>query len=63
MTMTTTAMIVGIISSIALLVLNFSSLRRSAAAAGHGRKQMLQMALIWVIVFAGLTIGIGLFAG
>lgn len=63
MTMTTTAMIVGIISSIALLVLNFGAFRSSAAAAGHGPKQMVQMALIWVIIFAGLTIGIGLLSG
>lgn len=58
--MTTTALIVGIVSCIALLMLNFGAMHSSAAAAGHGPKQMLQMALIWVIIFAGLTLGIGL---
>lgn len=61
--MTTTALIVGVISSIALLVLNFGAMRSSAAAAGHGRKQMLQMGLIWAIIFAGLTLAIGLLGG
>ncbi len=58
--MTTTALIVGIVSCIALLALNLGALRSTASAAGHGRKQMLQMALIWVIIFAGLTLVIGL---
>ncbi len=58
--MTTTALIVGIVSCIALLALNIGALRSSAAAAGHGRKQMLQMALIWVMIFVGLTLSIGL---
>lgn len=58
--MTATALIVGIVSAVALLFLNFGALRSSAAAAGHGRSQMFQMALIWVIAFAGLTVAIGL---
>lgn len=61
--MTTTALIVGIVSAIALLILNFGAMRSSAAAAGHGRKQLLQIALIWVMIFAGLTLLIRLMGG
>lgn len=61
--MTTTALIVGIISAVAMLVLNFGALRGRAVAAGHGRKEMVQMALIWAMVFAGFTLAIGLLGG
>lgn len=61
--MTTTAIIVGIVSGLALLVLNFGAFRSSAAAAGHRRREIVQMALIWVLIFAGLTLGIGLLGG
>ena len=37
------------------LVLNFYAFRSDAAAAGHGRKQKLQMAAIWFTVIAGLA--------
>lgn len=59
--MTTTATVIAIISAIALLVLNGAAFRSDAAAAGHGRKQMMQMAAIWVLLFAVVTVLFGLF--
>lgn len=59
--MMTTATIVAIISAVALLALNWRALQGDAAAAGHGPKQMVQMAAIWALLFAGLTLAIGFF--
>ncbi|MBN8500980.1 MAG: hypothetical protein J0M19_07515 [Sphingomonadales bacterium] len=59
--MTTTAIVVAIISGLALLVLNGAALRSDAAAAGHGPRQMMQMALLWVMIFAGVTLLFSLF--
>lgn len=54
---------VAIVSGLALLVLNFRAFRESAAVAGHGPRAMLQMALIWALIFAGVTVGISLLGG
>lgn len=59
--MMTTATIVAIISGVALLALNGRAFLGDAAAAGHGRKQMIQMIAIWALIFAGLTLAIGYF--
>lgn len=56
-----TALIVGIITAVALLALNWRAFQSDAAAAGHGRKQMVRMALIWIAIFGGLTVLFGLF--
>ena len=48
-----------IVMSIALLALNWFAFRGDAAAAGHGRKQMLRMAAIWITIIAGLAVLIG----
>ncbi len=37
------------------LVLNFYAFRGDAAAAGHGRKQMLKMAAIWAVIITALA--------
>jgi uncharacterized membrane protein YphA (DoxX/SURF4 family) len=58
--MMTTATIVAIISGVALLALNWRAFQGDAAAAGHGPKQMLQMAAIWALIIAGLALAIGL---
>lgn len=53
--MSTTAMIISIISGFGWLVLNVSAFRSDAAAAGHGPRAMIKMALIWVAILAGVT--------
>ena len=50
---TTTPML--IVLALGCLVLNFFAFRSDAAAAGHGTRQKLQMAAIWVTIIAGLT--------
>lgn len=50
-----------IVLAIGCLVLNFYAFRGDAAAAGHGRKQILQMAAIWASIIVGLTLLINYF--
>ncbi|MEQ1496113.1 MAG: hypothetical protein ABL912_10205 [Novosphingobium sp.] len=59
--MMTAATIVAIISGIALLTLNWRAFQGDADAAGHGSKQKIQMAAIWALILAGLTMIIGQF--
>lgn len=49
-----------IVLALGCLLLNFFAFRSSAAAAGHGRRQKLQMAAIWLTIIVGLTFVIGL---
>lgn len=50
-----------VILAFGCLVLNYYAFRSDAARAGHGRKQMLQMAAIWITVIVALTLLIGQF--
>jgi hypothetical protein len=50
-----------IVGSLACLILNYFAFHSDAAAAGHGRKRMFQMAAIWITIIVGLTLLIGLF--
>jgi hypothetical protein len=59
--MMTTATVVAIISGVALLVLNGRAMRGAAEDAGHGPRQMMQMAAIWALIIAGVTLLVGLF--
>ncbi|MFM5948653.1 MAG: hypothetical protein ACKOPM_05390 [Novosphingobium sp.] len=52
-----------VVMALAMLVLNWYAFRADANAAGHGAKQKLQMAAIWVTIFVGLTLVIGLLHG
>lgn len=45
-----------IVLSIGCLVLDWFAFRSSAAEAGHGRKQNLQMAAIWITIITALTL-------
>jgi hypothetical protein len=56
-----TAEIVMVLSVVGCLALNWYAFKGDAAAAGHGRKQMVQMAAIWVTIIAALAIAIGWF--
>lgn len=49
-----------IVLLIGCLVLDWFAFRSSAAEAGHGRKQNLQMAAVWITIITALTIIIGL---
>lgn len=44
-----------IVMAAAILVLNWYAFRSDAAAAGHGRRQKLQMAAIWLTIIVGLA--------
>ena len=44
------------------LVLNYFAFRGDAAAAGHGRKQKLQMAAIWAVIITVLAFVLDRFA-
>lgn len=44
-----------ILLSIGCLILNYLAFRSDAAAAGHGPRAMIKMALIWVAILAGVT--------
>ena len=61
MSMSTGDTIAAIIGGLMVLALNLSAFRADSDAAGHGRRQKLQMLAIWVTIFAGLTLAIGLF--
>ena len=37
------------------LALNYYAFRSDAAAAGHGRQQMLKMAAVWAIIITALA--------
>ena len=50
-----------IVLALGCLVLNFFAFRSDAAAAGHGTRQKLQMAGIWLTIIMGLTFLIGRF--
>lgn len=54
--MITTAAIVTMIAALGWLVLNWRGYRSDVAAAGLSRNTQLQMALIWVVIIAGLTL-------
>lgn len=47
----------------ATLLLNVYAMRADAAAAGHGRKQLVRMGAIWVMIITGLTLIIGRLEG
>lgn len=49
-----------IVMALAMLVLNWFAFRSDAADAGHGRKQMLQMAAIWATIITAVTLAFGL---
>lgn len=55
--------VVAVIGAVMVLALNFYAFRGDAAAAGHGRQQMLKMAAIWVTIIVGATLLFGLVAG
>ena len=44
------------VMAVGCLVLNYYAFRGDAAAAGHGRQQMLKMAAIWAVIIAVLAI-------
>ncbi len=44
------------VMALGCLVLNYYAFRSDAAAAGHKRKQMLQMAAIWAVIITVLAI-------
>ncbi len=60
MNMSTGDTIAAIIGGLMVLALNLYAFRADSADAGHGRKQKLQMLAIWVTIFVGLTLAIGL---
>ena len=43
------------------LVLNYYAFRSDAAAAGHGRQQMLKMAAVWAVIITALAFILGRF--
>lgn len=45
-----------IVMAVAILVLNWYAFRSNAEAAGHGRRQKLQMAVIWLTIIVGLAL-------
>ena len=49
--------------AVCCLVLNWHAFRGSSAEAGHGGKQKLKMAAIWLTIFAGLALLIDHFGG
>lgn len=48
-----------IVLAIGCLILNYFAFRSDAATAGHGRKAVFRMILIWIAVIAGLAAAIG----
>ncbi len=44
-----------VVLALGCLVLNIYAFRGDAAAAGHGARQKLQMAAIWVAIIVALT--------
>ena len=44
------------VMALGCLVLNYYAFRGDAAAAGHGRQQMLKMAAIWAVIITVLAI-------
>ena len=55
--------LVAIVLAIGYLVLNWFAFRADAAAAGHGLKQMLRMAAIWLGIIVGLALAFSLVTG
>lgn len=54
--MTSAAGVVMLIASLGWLAINWRSHRSSAAQAGWSGQTQLQMAFVWLIVIAGLTV-------
>ncbi len=52
-----------VVMALAVLFLNWFAFRADAADAGHGRKQMLQMAAIWATIITTVTLVFGLVHG
>lgn len=58
MNMSTGDTIAAVIGAIMVLTINFYAFRSDAAAAGHDRRKLVQMAAIWVTIIVALTLAI-----
>lgn len=57
--MMTTALIVSLVASLGWLALNWRAYRSDVRAAGWSQSTQLRMALIWVVLIAGLALILG----
>ena len=60
--MMTTAALVALISALGWLVLNIRAYRSAVESVGWSAGKQVQMALIWVVIIAGLYLLVGLFS-